>query len=214
MIDLDALTKSEKPQFGELKMTVAQFFRVNGGTTQLRGVVPDIGFPGLFDEGALGESDFDNALPWTKIKAVYYSPSANVRSIIPILAEKHASRTQLDTDFKNLQEDMDVLKLQRSNQEISLNESERRKERAARAAQLAARTTDVNDGKPISGDTTSTMPDGAKSPALDDGMLAGERSFAEELRAEKAMKNLKDIVLIEATRVMGDAIGLLRLMKT
>jgi carboxyl-terminal processing protease len=214
MIDLDALTKSDKPQFGELKMTVAQFFRVNGTTTQLRGVVPDIGFPGYFDEGAFGESGFDNALPWTKIKAVYYSPSANVRSVIPALAEKHALRIQLDADFKNLQEDMDLIKLQRSKKEISLNEVERRKERLARAAQLADRTTGVNDGSPSSGDTTSIVPDAAKSPGLDDGMLAGERSLAEELSAEKTIKNLKDIVLIEATRVMSDAIGLLRLLKT
>jgi hypothetical protein len=45
-------------------------------------------------------------------------------------------------------------------------------------------------------------------------MLAGERSFTEELSAEKAMKNVKDIVLIEATRIVSDAIGLLRLLKT
>jgi carboxyl-terminal processing protease len=214
MVDLDALTKSDKPQFGELKMTVAQFFRVNGGTTQLRGVVPDIGFPGYFDEGVFGESGFDNALPWTQIKAVYYSPSANVRSIIPALAEKHALRIQFDADFKNLQEDMDQIKLQRSKKEISLNEVERRKERVARVAQLAARSTGVSDGKPGSRDTTSIVPDGAKSPGLDDGMLAGERSFTEELSAEKAMKNVKDIVLIEATRIVSDAIGLLRLLKT
>jgi C-terminal processing protease CtpA/Prc len=42
LLDLDEMAKSEKPTFGELKMTVAQFFRVSGGTTQLRGVTPDI----------------------------------------------------------------------------------------------------------------------------------------------------------------------------
>jgi carboxyl-terminal processing protease len=214
MIDLDALTKSDKPQFGELKMTVAQFFRVNGGTTQLRGVVPDIGFPGYFDEGAIGESGFDNALPWTQIKAVYYSPSANVRSIIPALAEKHALRIKQDADFKNLHVDMAQLKEQRSKNEISLNEVERRKERLAREAELAARTTGLHDGKSDTGDTASITPAAVKNPRLDDGMLASERSLADELSAEKSIKNLKDIVLIEATRVMGDAIGLLRFLKT
>jgi len=214
MIDLDALTKSNKPQFGELKMTVAQFFRVTGGTTQLKGVTPDIGFAGYFDEAAFGESGFDNALPWTKINAVYYSPSANVRSIIPTLADKHAARIKLDPDFKNLQDDMAAIKLQRSKNAISLNEVERQKERLVRAAQLAARTTGQADAEPSSSDTTSLTPASAKSPALDDGMLPGERSLTEELSAEKAMKNLKDIVLIEATRVVSDAIGLLRLIKT
>jgi hypothetical protein len=109
---------------------------------------------------------------------------------------------------------MDVIKQERSKKEISLNEVERRKERLVRAAQLAARSTGLDDSQPSSGDTTSIMPDAAKSPGLDDGMLAGERSFTEELSAEKSIKNLKDIVLIEATRVMSDAIGLLRLIKT
>jgi len=214
MIDLDELAKSDKPQLGELKMTVAQFFRVSGGTTQLKGVVPDIGFPGFFDDGKSGEAAFDNALPWTKIKAVYYSPSANVRSILPSLAEKHASRTQLDTDFKHLQEDMDELKRLRDKNEISLNETERRKERGAKEAQLAARQADTNHGSPSPSDTTATLAQEAKSTTLDDGMLPSERSFMEELRAEKSVKKLKDIMLIEATRIMNDAVGLLRPMHT
>src|SRR5690606_14163633 len=44
---LDQIARNDKPVYGELKMTIAQFFRVNGGTTQLRGVTPDIGFPGV-----------------------------------------------------------------------------------------------------------------------------------------------------------------------
>ena len=52
-------------------MTVAQFFRINGGTTQLRGVTPDILFPSAVDEESFGESSYDNALPWTQIKPVF-----------------------------------------------------------------------------------------------------------------------------------------------
>ena len=69
MVDLDRVAKNSKPEFGELKMTVAQFFRINGGTTQLRGVTPDILFPAVADAENFGESSFDNALPWTQIKA-------------------------------------------------------------------------------------------------------------------------------------------------
>jgi len=210
MIDLDALAQSDKPQLGELKMTVAQFFRVSGDTTQLKGVVPDIGFPGSFDEGVTGESSFDNALPWTKIMAVYYAPSANVKTIVPSLAEKHVLRTQLDADFKRLQEDMAEVKRLRDTKEISLNEAQRRQERLARAAQLAARQADTHTGSPSASGASVPLPQEASSTALDDGMLPSERSFTQELRAEKSMKSLKDIVLIEATRIMNDAIGLLR----
>lgn len=210
MIDLDELAKSGQPQLGELKMTVAQFFRVSGDTTQLKGVVPDIGFPGSFDEGMTGESSYDNALPWTKIMAVYYAPSANVKTIVPSLAEKHVLRTQLDADFKRLQEDMAEVKRLRDTKEISLNEAQRRQERLARAAQLAARQADTHTGSPSASGASVPLPQEASSTALDDGMLPSERSFTQELRAEKSMKTLKDIVLIEATRIMNDAIGLLR----
>jgi carboxyl-terminal processing protease len=42
VVNLDQVAHNTEPKFGELKVTVAQFFRVNGGTTQLRGVTPDI----------------------------------------------------------------------------------------------------------------------------------------------------------------------------
>jgi carboxyl-terminal processing protease len=109
---------------------------------------------------------------------------------------------------------MDQLKLQRDKKEISLNETERRKERLAKQAQLAARQADTHDASPGPNDASATSPHTAQSAALDDGMLPDERSFTEELRAEKSMKTLKDIVLIEATRIMNDAIGLLRPMNT
>lgn len=214
MIDLDELVNSAKPQLGELKMTVAQFFRVSGGTTQLKGVVPDIGFPGIFDEATPGESGFDNALPWTKIKAVYYSPSANVKSITPVLAEKHALRIKQDPDFQNLQADIDAFKRQRSMKDISLNEAQRRAERVTRLAQLAARQATAKAGKTGSGDTAATSPEEAISTVLDDGLLPGERSVSEELRVEKSLKSIKDIVLIEATHIMSDAVGLLRPLHT
>ena len=212
MVDLDELAKSDKPQLGELKMTVAQFFRVNGGTTQLKGVVPDIGIPGEFDDGTSGESAFDNALPWTQIKAVYYSPSTDVKSILATLADKHALRTKLDIDFTNRQEDMDELKRQRNQKDISLNEAERRKERATRLAQLAARQIAISKRSPR--DSSSAKPHEVNSTNLDDGMLPGERSFKDELRVEQSMKERKDIVLIEATRIMNDAVGLLPPTKT
>ena len=56
MANLDRFAKNESPEFGELKMTIAQFFRINGGTTQLRGVIPDISLPSFNDD-----EDFGNA---------------------------------------------------------------------------------------------------------------------------------------------------------
>ena len=215
VIDLDELVNNEKPELGELKMTIAQFFRVNGGTTQLKGVTPDIAFPGYFDESAPGESGFDNALPWTMIKAVHNAPNAAVASIVPALAANHARRTQTDADVKRLQDEMDERQRQRDQNQISLNEAERRQERTAKQVQQLARPTDPSRARLSPGETalaTTMAPSNAaqRTTALDDGLLPDERSFQESLRAEQSEKALKDIVLIEATQVVNDAVGLLQ----
>jgi carboxyl-terminal processing protease len=100
MVDLDQVVKNDKPQFGELKMTVAQFFRINGGTTQLRGVKPDILFPVASDAENFGESSFDNALPWTQVKAADYSPAGDLKGLLPILVTLHEERVKMDKDFQ------------------------------------------------------------------------------------------------------------------
>jgi carboxyl-terminal processing protease len=67
LLDLDDYAPSDTPGMGQLKITMAQFFRVNGGSTQNRGVVPDIRFPSAGDPDEYGERSYDNALPWTSI---------------------------------------------------------------------------------------------------------------------------------------------------
>lgn len=204
-IDLDELAHNDKPELGELKMTIAQFFRVNGGTTQLKGVTPDIGFAGDIDDSGMGEAAFDNALPWAMIKAVNYTPHATLRSLLPVLLAKHASRAELDADFKTLREVLEERDRQREKNEISLNETERRQERAEKQVAATDRqAADTLRSSPSSSDSQVI----AQSSAMDDGMLPGERSLKEERSAEQSMKALKDIVLLEATRIMNDVIGL------
>ncbi|HEX7954053.1 MAG TPA: carboxy terminal-processing peptidase, partial [Burkholderiales bacterium] len=94
MIDLDRIARNSKPQYGELKLTVAQFFRINGGTTQLRGVTPDILFPSAADTENFGESSFDNALPWMQIKAADYVPEGDLKGLLPLLSTMHEARVK------------------------------------------------------------------------------------------------------------------------
>ena len=68
LINLDRYGQGDDPRFGQLRLTVAQFFRVNGGSTQHRGVIPDVVFPTMGTDEEYGESAFDNALPWTSIR--------------------------------------------------------------------------------------------------------------------------------------------------
>jgi carboxyl-terminal processing protease len=76
LINLDRFSQNDKVKYGELKMTIAQFFRINGGTTQLRGVTPDIKLPVTSDAENFGESSYDNALPWVQIKPATFLPPA------------------------------------------------------------------------------------------------------------------------------------------
>jgi len=129
LVDLDQVKGNEKPSFGELKMTIAQFFRVNGGSTQLRGVTPDIAFPLTVDFDQNGEQAFDNALPWTSIAAAGYTPSANLTPIVPMLEARHEARVATAKDWQALQADIADYRKLRKDTTISLNESVRRAER-------------------------------------------------------------------------------------
>ncbi len=203
--DLDQIAKHDKPEFGEIKMTIAQFFRINGGTTQLRGVTPDINLPSMTDAEEFGESSFDNALPWSQIKAADYTPSGDLTSILPILIANHDKRVSHDKDFKYLQEDIAEFNKLRQKNLISLNEADRRKEREAQESREKSR--EKNRGNNESDKATAE----ARSRALqDDGMLSSERNLSADLAIENANKNAKDILLNEAAHVLSDEAGLLK----
>ncbi|HEY0666178.1 MAG TPA: carboxy terminal-processing peptidase [Gallionella sp.] len=203
--DLDQLVKNDKPLLGEIKMTIAQFFRINGGTTQLRGVTPDIALPSLTDPDEFGESSFDNALPWTQIKAADYTPAGNLSGILPVLSANHYKRISQDQDFQYLREDIAVFNTLRKQDAISLNEADRRKERSAQQARERQREQKL--GKNESGKATAQ----ARSQALqDDGMLFNERNLSDDLAIENANKNARDILLDEAAHILSDQVGLLK----
>jgi carboxyl-terminal processing protease len=211
MVNLDHVAKNDKPQFGELKMTIAQFFRINGGTTQLRGVKPDILFPAVSDAENFGESSFDNALPWTQVKAADYSPSGDLKGLLPILLTLHETRVKKDKDFKYLQVDIAEFKLQRKKNLVSLNETVRRKERDAQEARLKSRESRSDTGKSADEQVLGKEPVPGKGSALrDDGLQADERNLANELAAEKVRKNAKDVLLNEAVHILSDEVGVLK----
>jgi len=196
MLDLDQIAKNDKPKFGELKLTIAQFFRINGGTTQLRGVTPDILFPTISDDEAFGESSFDNALPWVQIKAADYSPVGDLGNVRQKLLGRLEARVKDDKDYQYLLEDVAEFERLRKKNQISLNEAERRKERDTQEARLKAR---------------KAGQDGPEDLATnrDDGLQADERNMANDLAAEKARKDAKDVLLNEAVHVLNDEMELL-----
>jgi carboxyl-terminal processing protease len=188
VVDLDQVAHNSKPKFGELKLTIAQFFRINGSTTQLLGVTPDITLPGISDPKTFGESSYDNALPSAQIKPAAYMPAGDIRSIVPQLQSKHEARVKNDPEYQRFIEDVADLKAQRDKTSISLNLAERQKEQADLTARLKSRKQD-NDGVDL---------------GADDGLQANERSLSADLALENARKNAKDVLLNEAAAILAD----------
>ena len=207
LINLDQMAERKKPVYGELKMTVAQFFRINGGTTQLRGVSPDIALPTIADAESFGESSYDNALPWTQIPAANYTPAGDFSDVLPQLQQRHQQRVAKDRDFQNLQEDIAVLQAQRQKKFISLNEAERRQEREVQEARLKRREQQEGGAKKSgSGGLHQDLYDEEDSRLRDDGLQSNERKLGADLAAEKARKAAKDVLLNEAVNILGDEV--------
>ncbi len=198
VINLDQLVKSKTPEYGELKMTVAQFFRINGGTTQLRGVTPDISFPAQIDSRDFGESSYDNALPWTQIKAADYTPAGDLSAILPLLKAAHDARISKDKDFQYLTEDIAESNLQRKKNLISLNEADRRQERETQEARIK-----------LHGNNKASIATNIAA-RQDDGLQSNERNLDSDLAFEKAQKNAKDVFLREAVNILSDEVGLIQ----
>ncbi len=190
VIDLDDVARNSKPTFGQLKLTIAQFFRVDGGTTQLRGVTPDIALPSLSDPKTLGEASYDNALPWAEIKPARYTAKSEIKALLPQLQQRHDARVKNNGDFQAFVENAAALKAQREKAVVSLNEAERRKAMAAAAKRLK------NEGEDLAANG-------------DDGLQSNERSLSADVAIETARQNEKDVLRTEAAAIVADEADLL-----
>ncbi|PWK85879.1 carboxy terminal-processing peptidase [Fulvimonas soli] len=204
LVDLDRFAQNdgEKPQLGELKMTIAEFFRINGGSTQLKGVTPDIQFPKNGDEKDFGESTYDNALAWTQIAPADYKPVADLKAYLPQLQAAHDARVAKSPAWKLMLDELAQYRKMRDQTTISLNFAQREAERK----QLDAIQADFRARhKAIDG----TVADDA-GPTLDDGLNANERSLKSELKQEDEAKKANDPQLQETAHILFDAIGLIK----
>ena len=118
----------DQTPLGLLQYTIQKFYRINGGSTQLKGVAPDITFPDVIDMKEYGEEKEDNALPWDKMPSVNYAEVANARHSIAELAQKHRDRMAKDPEFIALNEDLKVRDERRDRKFLSLNYEKRKAE--------------------------------------------------------------------------------------
>ncbi|MDP5035921.1 carboxy terminal-processing peptidase [Alishewanella sp. SMS8] len=127
-------------QLGSVQYTMAKFYRINGGSTQHKGVIPDITFPSPIDPAEWGESKEEYALPWDAIAPAQYQGSTGIQQQVPILQQKHQQRLAKETEFQYLLTDIAEYQQQKDEKSVSLNKAERIAKREADEARALART--------------------------------------------------------------------------
>jgi carboxyl-terminal processing protease len=118
---------------------MAKFYRVNGSTTQHKGVVPDIEFPTVFPKDKYGESSEPRALPWDTIAPSKYILVANLDEIKGKLLSMHKERVKNSLGYKNLQQDIADFAKREAETTITLNELLLKKERDSQEANVLER---------------------------------------------------------------------------
>jgi carboxyl-terminal processing protease len=128
----------EKP-LGSIQFTIAKFYRINGGSTQHRGVLPDIEFPSAIDPADWGESKEENALPWDQIPKAQYNKLNDISKDVLYLTSLYSSRVEKNQEFNYLLSDIAEYKAEKDDKNISLNLAKRKEKRESRKAKQLKR---------------------------------------------------------------------------
>ncbi len=156
LIGLQRFVPKETEKLGQLKLTMAKFYRVNGGSTQNIGVTPDLKLPAIYDEKTVGESSYPSALPWDKIAPTRYTPVNSVnRQLLAALQQKYDQRVEDDPDLQELMADAQRMRENQQRKSVSLNEAKRKAEKEAdEQRRKAATDLEGEINTPESGSTT------------------------------------------------------------
>ncbi|WP_177447939.1 carboxy terminal-processing peptidase [Pseudomonas sp. Irchel s3f19] len=111
---------------GELKLTLAKFYRVSGQSTQHQGVLPDIDYPSIIDTKEIGESALPEAMPWDTIRPVVKPAADPFKPYLAQLKAQHEARSVKDAEFTYIRDRLALAQKLMSEKTVSLNEQDRR----------------------------------------------------------------------------------------
>lgn len=120
---------SSKP-LGSIHYTIGKFYRINGGSTQLEGVKPDVVLPGTVDDQEYGERTEKNALPWDSISPESYTPYLDIDAYVPSLRDQHEQRVRNDPVFALMSQELSRYRRIKHEQFIPLALDDRMKMKA------------------------------------------------------------------------------------
>ncbi len=146
LLDLNSFVNIDGKKLGQVKLTIAKFYRISGGSTQFKGVVPDIEFPSIYSDKEFGEAASEFALPYDEIPAQSFYKLNLTKTNLTVLKEKHDQRMLNSVGYKFLNEDIQSMKEMKDKKYITLNESKykteleigenKKKDREAQKAKL------------------------------------------------------------------------------
>ncbi|SFH28622.1 carboxy terminal-processing peptidase [Pedobacter insulae] len=134
-------------QFGQVNLTMGKFYRVNGSSTQHKGVIPDINFPSVYPMDKIGEDTEPSALPFDVVKPSNYTSVADLSAIKADLLKLHEQRMAKSVNYKVLVEDIAEGKKRDNETTVTLNEAKLKAERDLLEAKVLARTNQLREAK-------------------------------------------------------------------
>ena len=198
LLDLEDYALSDTAKMGQLKITQAQFFRVNGGSTQNKGVVPDIRLPSAGDPQEYGERSLANALPWTEIDAANYKKVDDMSRMVAVADDRFQNRMAEDQEFGWLLDDIAEYNETNARRSVSLLETTRRQEIDDAEAKRKEREEAQGLGPLVSDENILAT--------VEDDGLEGLEDVAEEEEAEE--DDRPDLLLRESARIVADMVEL------
>lgn len=183
---------------GTAAITQRKFYRINGGSTQNKGVVPDIPLVNIYEGIEFGEREYKNPLEWDTIATTQYTPEGKYsQALIERLTKESKVRQDQDVQFRYLSELNAIRALDDDKKSVAVNIDKRR----AKAKEIEALTLRAeNARRQATGETPYT--DWATYQASVDA-LAEERGAMKEHERPKLPE--EEAYIFEAARLMFDA---------
>ena len=188
IVDLNRYTRSSQENHGRLKTTIAQFFRVSGGSNQFKGVVPDIVMPTARFGADHGERSLDNAIPWAQIEPARYLAAAPPRNI-ERARQRHEARIADNALFQSLLADMERVYQRGERETVSLLEARRRQEREQAEQKRTELRKQIRQAQGL-----PPLPEKKDDDPADEATAAKEEETPEE----------PDLILQESAQILAD----------
>ncbi|MCC6707965.1 MAG: carboxy terminal-processing peptidase [Gammaproteobacteria bacterium] len=178
-------------KLGQLKATIAQFFRVSGSSTQYQGVVPDVPFPTVMSDDDHGERSLDNALPWAAIDPARFTAVAYSEDRIATVRKLLDKRIAADSGFQALLATERAVSDAQSQKSLSLREDKRRAEHDKARSEQRARENQIRVARGL-------------APLAADAVTPESDEEDDEFRKPDEKDKALDVILSEAGNVLTD----------